>query len=240
MRLKLEGKHTGFYVEFRQRRERLEMRKVGSYKRLTVGRRHDHSGDSYSRSWRARSRARRRSSRVPGRASRGKDCADNDGSGQTWTQLKVDPNADGVYTDGTLTVTISNTQDDKTFDWSSNIGVDAVIVKGGSRRLVPVPLRPADRADVRPGLTTPGENGISHISFCYDVDPTGSLTVIKNVVNDDGGTRGVGRLDDERRGPNPSSFPGADDPGTTKTVAAGSYTVTESGGPSGLRALVLG
>ena len=33
---------------------------------------------------------------------------------------------------GPLTVTISNTQNDKTFDWSSNIGVDAVFVKAGS------------------------------------------------------------------------------------------------------------
>ena len=30
-------------------------------------------------------------------------------------------------------------------------------------------------------------------------------------------------------GPSASSFPGAADPGTTKTVDAGSYTVTESG-----------
>ena len=71
---------------------------------------------------------------IAGATNQGKDCADNVGAGQTWTQLKVDidPLTDGVYSDGTLSVTISNAQNDKTFDWSSNIGVDAVIVKGGS------------------------------------------------------------------------------------------------------------
>jgi hypothetical protein len=36
LRLKLEGKHTGFLASFEQRRENWEMRKVGSYKRLLV------------------------------------------------------------------------------------------------------------------------------------------------------------------------------------------------------------
>jgi hypothetical protein len=58
-------------------------------------------------------------------------CKDLQGPGQIWTELKVDPNADGVYSDGTLTVTISNTTNDKIFDWSSNIGVDGVLVLVG-------------------------------------------------------------------------------------------------------------
>jgi len=33
-------------------------------------------------------------------------CGDFEGVGQNWTELKVDPNANGVYTDGTLTVTL--------------------------------------------------------------------------------------------------------------------------------------
>ena len=64
------------------------------------------------------------------------ECDAFEGEGQTWITLKVDPNPDGegpfVYTDGTLTVTITNAEDDKSFDWSSNIGVDAVYVKAGS------------------------------------------------------------------------------------------------------------
>ncbi|HEU0214109.1 MAG TPA: hypothetical protein VFR13_08505, partial [Jiangellaceae bacterium] len=50
------------------------------------------------------------------------------------TELKVEPVADGTFTDGTLTVTIDvrDTADGQVFDWTSNIGVDVVIVKGGN------------------------------------------------------------------------------------------------------------
>ena len=125
----------------------------------------------------------------PARPIEGKDCADNVGAGQTWTQLKVDidPLVDGVYSDGTLTVTISNAQNDKTFDWSSNIGVDAVIVKGGSDGTYLYRYDPPTEQTSDSGLTSPGENAISHVNFCYDVAQTGSLTVIKTVINDDGG-----------------------------------------------------
>jgi len=55
------------------------------------------------------------------------------------TQFKLDAAGlrDGTYSDGTLTVTIANYHQSATptpgsFDWSSNIGVDAVFVKAGS------------------------------------------------------------------------------------------------------------
>ena len=55
------------------------------------------------------------------------------------------------------------------------------------------------------------------------------LTVIKNVVNDDGGTSTAGdfliTVDDP--GTDPPSFPGAGSPGTTVTIDAGAYDVTE-------------
>jgi hypothetical protein len=100
-------------------------------------------------------------------------CAELAGAGQTWTELKVDPNADGSYTDGTLSVTISNTTDDKTFDWSSNIGVDAVYVKAGQGGSYLYQYDPPAEATSDTGLTSPGDgitNGISHIAFCYDVE----------------------------------------------------------------------
>jgi len=92
------------------------------------------------------------------------------GQGQTWVELKVDPNADGQYTDGTLTVTISNTVGDKSFDWSSNIGVDAVFVKAGGDHNLYVYDPPGPEATSDTDLSSPGAtgNGISHISFCYD------------------------------------------------------------------------
>src|SRR5687767_6085692 len=49
------------------------------------------------------------------------------------TELKVEPVASGNYNDGTLfvTITVVNTPEGPTFNWTSNIGVDTVIVKGG-------------------------------------------------------------------------------------------------------------
>ena len=68
-----------------------------------------------------------------------------------------------------------------------------------------------------------------------DIGPT--LTVIKHVVNDNGGTSLAGAftmtVDDP--GTDPPSFAGAESPGTTVTVDAGAYTVTETG-PAGYSA----
>jgi len=63
------------------------------------------------------------------------------------------------------------------------------------------------------------------------------VIVIKHVINDDGGTAAANAftmtVDDP--GTNPTSFPGAESPGTTVTVDPGDYTVTETG-PSGYAA----
>jgi hypothetical protein len=102
-------------------------------------------------------------------------CSDFD---ESWLEVKVDPPADGVYSDGTLTVTVSNYADNQ-FDWSSNIGVDAVFVKAGSDKHNLYVYDPEATAD--DGLTAQdGQgNGISHISFCYDLpdeEPTPTPT----------------------------------------------------------------
>ncbi len=121
---------------------------------------------------------------IPGTAN--KTCGELDGPGQDWLELKVDPNADGTYTQGPLTVTISNTQNDKTFDWTSNIGVDAVFVKAGVVGSYIYRYDPPQEETSDTGLTSPGSsgNGISHIAFCYDVEkppkpPPGVINVIK-------------------------------------------------------------
>lgn len=111
------------------------------------------------------------------------ECDAFEADGQAWTTLKVDPNPDGAgpfnYSDGTLSVTITNAEGDKSFDWSSNIGVDAVYVKagaGGSNlyRYDPPSEVMSDTDLVSPGVSG---NGISHISFCYDIgDPTPTPT----------------------------------------------------------------
>ncbi|HET7857429.1 MAG TPA: hypothetical protein VFL41_13310, partial [Gaiellaceae bacterium] len=68
-----------------------------------------------------------------------------------------------------------------------------------------------------------------------DIAP--KLTVIKHVINDNGGTAAAAdftmTVDDP--GTNPASFPGAEAPGTEVTVDPGAYDVTETG-PSGYAA----
>jgi hypothetical protein len=110
---------------------------------------------------------------LAGASNTGKDCVDIDQDyGQTWSQAKQDPNGNGdiVVTDFG-TITISNTQNDKTFDWTSTFGIDAVIAKGGSDgsyAYVYATSAGAAESFGDTGLTTPGQNAISHISFCYD------------------------------------------------------------------------
>jgi hypothetical protein len=98
------------------------------------------------------------------------------------TELKVEPVADGTFTDGTLTVTIDvrDTADGQVFDWTSNIGVDVVIVKGGNASNV-YTYDPESTGDT--GLHAPENRsgnfaGLSHISFCYDdgEEPTTTTT----------------------------------------------------------------
>jgi hypothetical protein len=95
------------------------------------------------------------------------------------TELKVEPVESGTFTDGTLTVTLVVTG--ATFDWTSNIGVDVVIVKGGNVSNV-YDYRPGESTGDT-GLSAPinpktGEPfGLSHVSFCYDVEePTTTTT----------------------------------------------------------------
>ncbi len=92
----------------------------------------------------------------------------------TWTEFKIDQSILGnkTFSDGTLSVTISN-YTGTSFDWSSNIGVDAVFVKGGNVGGFLYLYDPEENSDT--GLTTPnnpsGEPAnISHVSFCYDVE----------------------------------------------------------------------
>ncbi|HEX6701899.1 MAG TPA: hypothetical protein VF101_14325, partial [Gaiellaceae bacterium] len=65
-----------------------------------------------------------------------------------------------------------------------------------------------------------------------DIQP--KLVVIKHVVNDNGGTASAANFTMSVTGasPSPSSFPGAESPGTNVALNAGSYSVGESG-PSG-------
>ena len=94
------------------------------------------------------------------------------------TELKVEPVASGTFTRGALTVTLVVTGN--TFSFTSNIGVDVVIVKGGPNSNV-YDYRPGESTGDT-GLHAPANAsgqpaGLSHVSFCYDVEqPTTSTT----------------------------------------------------------------
>jgi hypothetical protein len=94
--------------------------------------------------------------------------------GEGFIELKVEPVADGVYSDGTLTVMVDvrDTPEGQVFDWESNIGVDGVFAKGGT----PGNLYLYDEETEDTGLHAPVNPangfyfGLSHISFCYDLN----------------------------------------------------------------------
>jgi uncharacterized repeat protein (TIGR01451 family) len=73
--------------------------------------------------------------------------------------------------------------------------------------------------------------------------PTATLRVVKHVVNDDGGTAAAGdwsmRVRTGGTDVTGSPFPGSE-AGTATTVDAGSYVVSESGGPAGYAASISG
>jgi uncharacterized repeat protein (TIGR01451 family) len=104
------------------------------------------------------------------------------------TELKVEPVVAGQYTDGTLIVNVAlvTLAGGPGFNWTSNIGLDAVIAKGGPNGNVYL-YNPEATADT--GLhapVNPNNNqffGLSHISFCYDKDVTPDLGITKSATS---------------------------------------------------------
>lgn len=98
-------------------------------------------------------------------------CTDLTG-GAGWTEFKHEPPVSGTFTDGTLTVdvVVSDSPDGQVFSWESNIGVDAVIVKGGPSANVYFydPEATSDSGLHAPATPSGKWAGLSHISFCYD------------------------------------------------------------------------
>jgi hypothetical protein len=94
--------------------------------------------------------------------------------------FRIDPPNAGTYSiDGINTVTV--TTDGIYFDWSSTLGIDAVISKGGSNANVYVYDPPTEsfgdtglHSPINPNNGNPF--GLSHIDFCYDYELTASKT----------------------------------------------------------------
>lgn len=135
----------------------------------------------------------------------------------------------GVFTDGTITVTVSTspTPADGSLTWSSNIGVDAVIVKGGDNASLYSysPESTGDSGLTSPLNTTNGKYyGISHVTFCYDVETT--IKVKKQLIpNDDAGLFNL-QID----GTTEAANVGHGGSTGTKNVSPGAHTVGETAG----------
>jgi hypothetical protein len=73
------------------------------------------------------------------------------------------------------------------------------------------------------------ETNVTKVCQITNDDIAASLTVIKHVVNDNGGTKGAGDFTMHVTATNPSSssFAGAEAPGVTISLDAGSYSVSE-------------
>jgi len=85
-----------------------------------------------------------------------------------WTEVKAAPH-DGTYSDGTLTATITNFNG-TSFDWSSNITLDAVLVSGADGAGNFYRYEPDESSDS--GMRAPAaSNGdavtITDVVFCY-------------------------------------------------------------------------
>ncbi len=150
-------------------------------------------------------------------------CEDFD---ESWSEKKVEPVADGEYTDGTLTVTIEVDEDAKTIDWSSNIGVDAVFVKGGPNGNLYTYDPPAEATNDS-GLHAPLNDsspeegdfyGLSHISFCYDVE--GSPSPSPSVSPSETPTETPTQTPTETPSDSPTPTPSETTPGVTVSPTA--------------------
>ncbi len=124
-------------------------------------------------------------------------CSDLDdifGGGQTWSQVSTggwyDPNTASfpitLNVDATHWVKITGivAGNPMTFDWESNFGIDAVMVKqaGGPHNIyVYDPPGPESFGDtgLQPNLNP---NGISHAIFCYDGFTTPTPTPTGNII----------------------------------------------------------
>jgi uncharacterized repeat protein (TIGR01451 family) len=132
---------------------------------------------------------------IPGANNKTCDELDENGSpGASWSELKFDAGdlpsvgESATKADSYLSVTLTRTATD-TWSWTSTKGVDAVFVKSGASGSNLYLYDPPLEATSGSGLTVPGQNGTSHVAFCYDEETTppppakGNLKVVKLIVD---------------------------------------------------------
>ncbi len=99
-------------------------------------------------------------------------CANLAPAGKVWRELNVDPPNSGNYSDGiiNISVTISGGY----VNWSADLGLDAVFVKGssaGNLYTYDPPTEETSDTHLHTPLNSSGNPaGVSHVSFCYDLE----------------------------------------------------------------------
>jgi hypothetical protein len=102
--------------------------------------------------------------------------------------FKVDPPNSGTYNiDASHTVTV--TSNGTFFDWSSTLGIDAVIAKGGQNGAKVYAYYPPSESFGDTQLVSPNNDngnpaGLSHIEFCYDYELGVSKTATTSFARD--------------------------------------------------------
>jgi hypothetical protein len=155
--------------------------------------------------------------------------------------LKVDPPTSGQHSDGTLTVDVAI--DGTTVDWTSSIGVDAVIVKGGPVANV-YTYDPASTGDddlvTATNPTNGSPYGLSHLAFCYGQEqPTTTTTAASTTTTTAGSTTTTTEVGETTTttGASTTSSTVQQQGGTTTTGASGTTTPPTSAGGSSVTVL---
>ena len=103
-------------------------------------------------------------------------------------EFKIEPVQSGDYADPNsdfeVTITVSSSSDGQLVAFESNLGVDALFVKGGpgGNLYVYDPAATSDDGLHAPGndqgtaVQTPPWSGLSHLSFCFNETPTPSVS----------------------------------------------------------------
>lgn len=108
-------------------------------------------------------------------------------------EAKIDPADPGTVTQtvgslGSITLTVDG--DDRYFNWTSTFGIDAVIAKGGPNANVYAYNPPGAESMGDTGLVSPTNPsnglpyGVSHVSFCYDIELQVSKTATTTYTRD--------------------------------------------------------
>src|SRR5205823_2906224 len=160
----------------------------------------------------------------------------NDDQAATLTVIKHVINNDGGLknaSDFTMNVSASNVQPSSTFPGADTPGTTVTLnaVNDSLKKAAVSGYTKTLGADCSGTIA----NGETKTCTITNDDQAATLTVIKHVVNDNGGTKVAADFTMNVSATNvqPSStFPGAETPGTTVTLNAGSYSVSEIG-PAG-------